>query len=586
MAREPITVVEIDLDYCGNTFATLPCTAALSALVPQKCFNTYANCAATAVFAKTVKTLRFAEARPNLPKGAAVYYPALLTVSSFSATVNIAGADERMSALGRRATVTITLADFPYHDRDTDKYQAERVSGAAQFSAVGYDPAARGSFFAKLKARWPYYNGRPLRVVQGELAGGAIINAISRAYVITGMFGPDDRGEVRIEAQDILAFAADEKAVAPKANIGTLAAAITTASASLTLAPVGVGATYPAAGRAIIGTEIVDYTRAGDVLTLVARAAASTALASHAAGDAFQTVLWFNGMRVDDAMEILLRDYAGIATTWIPKAVWAAEVTRWAGSVLLQTHITAPTGVAKLLGELAVLGFSIWPDPVAQTIGLKVNRPPDGETVFALSDRDNLKAIAIDDRAADRLTEVYFYSVQIDPTKGAADPANYRRMMATYDLDAKGANAYGDTKIRRVFCRWFNGGADSDIAIISRRLLNRFRYAPVRVKMLIDAKDAAIDLTAVLSVSSASITDATGAVLPAQMQVISRSEPKPGHEVEIVAQAYQFSGRYGYATQNACPVYASASKAQKARGMFAVGSTLTFGDGTGPYKAI
>lgn len=587
MAREPITIVEIDVDFCTRTYGVGLCTAALSALMPAKCFNTFATCKVPTVFNKGVKTLRFAEARPNLPKGGPVYFPALLSVSSFSATVNIAGADSRMSAMGRRATVSVDLADFPYHDFETDPYRNGRKSGTAQFSGVGYDPTTRGTFFSRLKARWPYYTGRPLRVIQAELSGGAIINATTRSYVITGMFGPDDKGQMRIEAQDILALADNEKSVCPKAGAGRLSTDMAVGDTSATLLPVGVGAQYSAWGRAVIGSELMDFTRIGDVVTFTARAVSGTAAASHNAGDVFQPTYSLDGVRLDLALADLLINFAGVPASWVPTAAWAAEVTRWAPNILLKCDICAPTGVSKLATELAVLGVSIWPDPVSATIGLKINRPPDGEAITTLTDRDHIKALSIDDRAEDRLTEVYFYSVQIDPTKGAEDPANYRRMTATFDTDAKGPNAYGDSRIRRIFCRWLNAGDDADVSILSRRLLNRFRLAPVQVKIRLDAKDAGIDLTSVLAVQSGQITDDTGAVVATPMQVISRSEPKAGHEIEIVAQSYQFNGRYGYATQNTCPTYAAASDAQRARGCFAVNdATLKFGDGTGPYKAI
>lgn len=587
MAREPITLVEIDLDYCANTWGTLPCTAALSAAILRKCYNGFATCKSVANFVKGTKTLTFADPRANLPKGDGVtYFPALVDVSTYAATVNIAGTDKSLSAMGRRATVTVTLADFPYHDRDLDKYAAERVSGAAMFSGVGADPAAAGSILPKIKARFPYYQGRALRVITGEIVAGAIVNKVTKSYVMTNWTGPGDNWQVKIEAQDILWLADTDRAIAPAPGNGTLLADITATATAATLQPTGVGAQYATSGRICIGSECADFTRSGDVLTIT-RGVGGTTAATHSAGDAVQPVLQFNATRIDTALSLLLQTYAGVPSSWIDATAWAAEVTRWAASLTLTGDIVAPTPVADLVAEIQLMGVSIWSDAAAAKIGLKINHPADGETVTVLTDRDNIKSISLDDRASERLTDVYFYSVQIDPTKGKEDPGNYRRLLVTTDLTAKGVNAYGDTRVKRVFARLLQTGNDADISVLSRRLLNRFNRPPMRATLRLDAKDK-LALANIITVQSEKLQDETGATSAQAMQVISISEPKPGHEIEIVAQAFQFTGRYAYALADGAPVYNSASAAQHDKGFFAVDdATLTFAvDASGPYQAI
>jgi hypothetical protein len=589
MAREPITLVEIDLDYCTNSFGVAPCTAALSATTPKKCYNGFATCKDKANFTKGTKTLTFCEPRATLPKGDGVtYFPALVEVSTLGATVNLAGADKSMSAMGRRATVTATLADFPYHDRDLDKYADERASGAAMFSGVGLVATLQGSFFPKLKTRFPYYQGRALRIVTGQIVAGAIVGKVTKSFVMTNVIGPGDDWQVKVEAQDVLWLADRDRAIAPAPGAGKLAADMGAGDATAKLEPSGIGAQYATAGRVCIGSECIDFTRAGDVLTITGRATVGTATADHKAGDLVQPVLVFDGMRIDDAVALLLGAYAGVPSSWLPLATWAAEVTRWASGLLLRGNVCAPTPVADLLAEIQLLGVSIWTDAAAGEIGLKLNHPPDLETVTALSDRNNIKASTLDDRAADRLTEVYFYSVQIDPTKGREDAANYSRLWVAPDLEAKGANAYGDTRVRRVFSRFLQGGNDAEVAVLARRLVNRFTKPPLRLTLRLDAKDAALGLVDVVSVTSAKLQDEDGNALATPLQIISRSEPKPGHEVELVAQAYAFNGRYGFALPDGSNPYGSATAAERARGSYAVSdATLTFAaDGSGPIEAI
>lgn len=588
MPREPITILELDYEGCALAFGVGACPAALGGAVVRKCYNTFATCKAKDAFAPVMKTLRFADPRANLPKGETIF-PALASVSEYAATVNIAGTDALAGSLGRRATVAVELLDFPYHDRLTDPYQSERISGAAQIDEAGYDPATRGTFFGKLRARWPYYTGRPLRVLQGFVDGGALSGVITRNYVLTDWAGPDGAGRVKLEASDVLDLIGNDRALAPKPSAGVLAAAVTAGAASLTLSPDGIGAAeYPAAGRACIGSEIVSYTRVGDVVTLTGRGVAKTVAASHAAGDTFQQVLWFDGVRIDDALEILLRDFGNVPASFIPKAAqWTPEITRWLPQILLRTHICQPTGVAKLVGELLVLGFSLFPDVTGSSLILKVNRPPDGETVYDLSDRNNIKAITPEDRNATRLTEVVFYSVQLDPTKSATDASNYARGIGTYDFEAKSARAYADTRARKIFCRWFNEGADGEIVVLSKRLLNRFRLAPVQYRIKLDAKDSAIGLADLATITSSGLQDEAGRGVAVPVQIVGRSEPVPGHEIELIAQAYDFAGRYAYATDDARPSYAASSAAQRARGFYACDDlTLKMSNGDEPYRAI
>ncbi len=586
MAREPVTIVELDFEGCSLTWGAGACTAALGPTVPRKCFNTFATCIVPSAFATTTRTLAFVEPLAQMPRDR-VYFPALKSVSVFSATVNVAGAAEDMGALGRRATVKIELQDFPYHDRETDPYQAERISGAAQYGGVGYDPAARGTFFPKLKARWPYYAGRALRVKHGYLEAGALVDLETRHFIVTDLSPPDDTGKVILEGKDVLALADNDRAVAPTPSSGVLLAGIDTAATALTLSPSGIGAQYAASGRALIGSEIVEFTRSGDAVTLTARALAGSKLAAHSAGDTFQAVLWFNDTRIDDALEILLRDYAKVPAAFIPKAAWAEEVSRWMPTVRLSTHICSPTGVAKLVGELAVLGVSIWWDDVAQLVQFRPARPTDGDTVWSLTEGANLKAVEAEERDDDRLTEVLFFSVQLDPTKSASSGENFARVMITLDADAKDARRYGDTRIKRIYCRWLDQGADGVVSSVSKRLLKRLNTAPMRARVKVDAKDRDIALGDVATVSARIFTDATGATEDRQMQVIGRSEPKPGHEVELIMQAYQFTGRYAYATENTRPTYTASTAAQKARGMYACDNvTLRMSNGDLPYQAI
>lgn len=584
--REPVRVVEIDVDQCSLTYGTAPCAAVLGTTGVRKCFNMYRHCQDQENFTRQTLTLRFIEPGSNVPIGYSAF-PCLLSVSSRSSTVNIAGLDDRLSAFGRRASVEVRLADFPHDDRGIDPYQSGRVDGTAQTDEGGYRPYDRGTFFAKLRTRWPYYSGRALRVIEGYLDGGVLANTQVRNYIITD-WAVNQNGSVSIRAKDVLHLADRKSAVCPHPSNGELAAGISSGSGSLTLSPAGIGdAEYPSSGFAAIGSELVQFTRAGDTVTLVARGVSGTTAAPHDAQDKFQISFSPRLQRIDTVLADLLANYAGVDSAYIPTATWAAEVDIWAGGLSLTTDIIRPTPVADLVEELAVLGISVWWDEVAQDIGLKMLRPAYNEPIFNLTDDSAIKSVEIEDRDEDRLTEVTVYSVMNSAADDPSDPKSYARSRYMIDLDSKAPNAYGDTRLREITTRWLNHGDDINTRLIGRRALQRMRSAPVRYRLTLDAKDRDTGLTDVLRIVTGAIRSDVGLPETKSAQVVGVEQGRSGHEFLISAQSYDYDGRLAWLTENTVPVYASASDAQKDPGWFLVdAATLKFSDATGPYELI
>jgi len=372
---QPFQVVEFDMDYCNLTYGTAPCAAALGVTGQYKCFNTFATCQSSLNFDKGVKTVKYCYNRGNVPLGLDAF-PVLRDVSLFTSTVNIAGANEGQGAFGRRGTVSITLNDFPDGDQFFDKYRDQRISGAAQVDAIGYNPVEFGSHFTKLKARFPYYANRPLRVLDGELVNDVFVVNKTRHFIITNFSGPDDSGKFVIEGKDVLALADDKKALAPKPSRGKLGVAIGTGLVTFNLTPVGIGVEYATSGYASIGSEIVTFTRSGDNITLTGRGLEGTVASNKSINDTFQQAIKLTSTRLDDFLEDLLINYAKVDPSFVPKvSKWEPLVTRWMSNTRLDTVITKPTGVAQLVGELASLGISIWWDDVLQEISLLPNTP-------------------------------------------------------------------------------------------------------------------------------------------------------------------------------------------------------------------
>ncbi|WP_147305221.1 hypothetical protein [Alkalilimnicola ehrlichii] len=583
--RRPLQIVEIDEDFCPLIYGEAPCSAELGVTGVRKCYNRFRSCQSVSSYERGTLTLRFAKPQSGLPKGMTVF-PALVSVSTNPTSLNVGGSDKSRGPLGRRATVTVKLKDFSYHDRYTDKYARERVTGEAQIDEPGYNPAKRGTFFGKYRKRNPYYQGRAMRVREGY-EGQLIEEMRTRHYVITKFVGPNSSGEVTFEAKDVLDLADNERAVAPRPGSGALDREIDEQATSFNLLPEGVGAEYPVAGRAVIGSEMVEYSRSGDAITLTARGV-RTEVASHDEGDTFQPVLTFHLARIDEVIKTLLIDYAGISPEFIPDDEWQEEAETWLNSFQLTRDITEPTGVTSLIGELSELGPYIWWDELAQKIRLRANRPPGAGAVPLLSDgRDIVKeSTEATDRPDERITQVWIYYGQIDPTGSVDDAANYRRLRVTPDLAAQSPEQYGDTRIKRIFTPWMTGGNEGEVLAISNRLLARYRDTPRRISLKTDAKDRGLWTGDVADLLTRIDEDETGRPEANRWQVISAEEVEPGHRVKFVFQSFEFVGRYAFFTPDDYPDYGSADPSQRNFGAWFAPSGDGFPDGTEAYQFI
>lgn len=584
MSREYIFEgVEIDIPRCGLVFGTSPCTATLSAITPRKCWNMLADCGDKANYDPSATlTLRVCKDGP-MPKGQG-WLPVLSRVSASSATVNIAGSDPDMSGLGRQATFDFQIGDHRWHDQGVDPYLADRKSGAAQFSAIGQDPATRGMFWTKMKSRWPYYADAPVRYIRAYLVDGVLTDVKTTHFFLKEWAGPNN-GVHKLSCLGVLDFANKKTALAPKPSKGALVLDLAADATTFDVTPAG--ASYAASGKVCIGREIMTFTKTGDTFTVV-RGQAGTQAATHARGDTVQEVLSFDRVSLDEFVNTLVEDYTDTPADYLTpavKATNAAEIARWGASIRIKTDLVAPVPVANLLAEATDLGCSIWADDDARELRIKMNRPVDGETVLAVSDRD-MKDMTQEDDDGKRLTQVLFCSKRLDVTKFSTDPADYAIKVLTIDPDAL-TNYGGKVRTRTICTRLLDQGDESTVSIASTRLLKRFNKPPKEISITLDARSNGLGLVDVISASSDDFSGSDGDAGNLQLQVKGKREPTPYHDVEFICQLFQFAGRFGFIMPDGSPVYGSATDEQKRTGAFILGDGDTaFPDGMEPYRII
>lgn len=414
--RQPVTFLELDLDYCQESYGVGACTAgqiaggtALTgyaaglglALADQQADDYYNGMVlkltggtgagqeqvitdyANASNAATVGT-----AWSTTPDSTTTY--AIHNVNSSAACYNTRRQCQDPTNYNKgtktrrfvqpRGNLPIGVACFPVLDGKTPsiapakitpgKGLGDRASVTATLhdfvhNDIGEDPyrasrtydTGQGTYFTKLIARDPYMTGRVMRQLDGYITDPFDwANFQSRTYIIDKVEGPDTSGRIRITGKDPLKLADNDRAKVPTPSTGELLADISAVASSATLTPTGVGNDeYGASGTLRIGDELITYTRSGDTLTLTARGANGTTATTHSAGDTVQDcVVFAAGTNATDVVKTLLTTYTpGFDAAWINTTDWDAEVAQWlSGATIAEVVLSKPEGVNKLVSEL------------------------------------------------------------------------------------------------------------------------------------------------------------------------------------------------------------------------------------------
>lgn len=553
--NEPVTIVEIDRDVCTRSFGVAPCTA-----TGTKCYNTWKTCADKPNYGAGIQTLRFTKPRADLP----LSWDAIPSVKSTTATpteLNVGDVDASSGPLGKRAQASVTFQDHPTSDVKIDPYVTERVG----------NPFERGTFWGRLKARWPYAKGASMRIIDGYI-GQAIPDMVRRSYLIDSIDGPDGNGRVTIRGVDPLRILDDKTSQAPKQSTGELAVALAHGTGPHTVTVSGdLLAQYPAAGTIRIGSELMTYTSrtlvsSNTQFNVVTRGTDGSTISEHEVESRVQTCIRYTDMNAWEVARNLIQTYAPAAYAYIDNAQWEAEADQWLDGFIVSAVISEPTGVNKLLAELCRdAQFFIWWDERTSKILLRAVRPPN-ETPVAWNDAGNILADSqsVKEKTDERISQIWYYYQPRDLSKKVDDDANYRKVRIRIDGDAESEREYGEPAVTKIFSRWVR--TDAIVTAITTRLINRYRDTPFYLTISVDAKDRGIWVADVVDVTSRILTNVDGLPLSMRYQVISAQETSPGSVVKYVLQNYNFAAKYGFYMVPGAPIYSLATEEQKLSG--------------------
>ena len=358
--------------------------------------------------------------------------------------------------LGQRASVTVTLNDMRY------------VFGTEDFDSGTFWGKWRGRYGTKLR-------GRPFRLIRGT-STQTLAQMDTRHYLIENVAGPSFDGVYTIEAKDILKFADDDRAQAPALSTAVLAAPIVAADTTITLSPTGIGdVEFPASGEACIaGKEIVSFTRVGDTLTVTRSQFGTVADDDNDTSDRVQLCLRYTGDDAADVVYDLLTTYADVPASYIDLAEWQQETGDFL-NVLYARVIPDPTSVKKLVEELVEqAGLALWWDDRAQRLKLNVIREvaTDTDTFDETSMID--RSFTVQEQPARRISRIFTYYKQRDPTDGAAKEENFARTLL--DIEAGLETEYGSPATRKIFGKWIE--TESAASRHNLLKLSRFKNPP------------------------------------------------------------------------------------------------------------
>jgi hypothetical protein len=444
---------------------------------------------------EAIETWRFAMPTGYLPAEIDAI-PSIDSVSFTPARISL-GKD-----LGERASLRISLRDHRH--------------------IFNGEPFEQGTFFGKWRGRYgTKLRGRELRLIRGQV-GQTIEQMDTRYYVIENTDGPDFNGVYTIEAKDILKLADEDRAQAPALSNGSLAGSIDNGAGSLTLSPTGIGdEEYPASGWVCLGgKEVVAFTRSSDVLTIT-RAQFGTVAQGHDAGDRVQLVLRYTGDDAADIIHDLLTNYAGVPAEYINLTDWQEETADFLGVIYART-ITEPTSVHKLVsGLIEEAALAVWWDDRAQRLRLNVLREISTDTQTFGHDRILENSLKVKEQPAKRISQIWSYYGQRDPTDSAANEDNFRAVLADADLERE--TEYGSAEIRKIQGKWVE--TETAATRLNSIQLSRFRDPPRSFAFEV-FRDVAITPAGGYQLQWWGSQDETGVEVPVSIQITHvRLEP-------------------------------------------------------------
>jgi len=512
ISRTPVSMVIIELDYCREAFGVAPCAGA-----GVSCFNTFKTCKDFEHYNLRSKQYCFI----NTDVGSLFKTgerPYLVDINYLPTEIKTS-----FTVTGR---VKLTMLDEPDTDVGIDPYFATRTQPIA------------GTFWKKLLARNPNYQGRNIYIYEG-FAGIPISEFKLRwkGLLYNISLG---RGQVTIEATDPLKSIKD--ICLPDRVELSFRAGIDQLSTSLSILKSSNISTY---SYMRVDDEIVQvhsYNSALDTV-YVTRGALNSVATTHDDG-AKGSAVWVRGAENPFVTMQFLLSHAGVPSTSINTTAFSVATTWPITDPDVYCIVTEPTPVEQLYFELCELtNCKSWYNEGQKiTIQRYILNDPNSSYID-ISDNYNIlqNTASVDLQAQEYYTRCAMYwgkdAIGVDE-----DSTSYKYLTIAIDADAESSYFYDKVSEKTIYCRWL-----SDTAIsIEDAQQNAYSYSG---RFVFNNRDPKKILTCDLELNDSTIiigsrvnitTDETQDIYgdPAEMKsIVIRREMKANGNIGIKCQA-------------------------------------------------
>lgn len=501
----------------------------------------------------------FDDGRKAKPADDLYIRPLLQNVSTVGSRLNLTGADDRYEPLGRRAFMEVNFTDAPDSDNFVDPYRLTRP----------YDPSKRGTFWKKWLAREKFGKTRALIRRYTGYRGQRIVDMRRQTYVVDRVSG--GRGTFNIKARDVLALTEFSKVQIPAPTDGQLDADLTDAATTLVMAG-DVTTQYTATGTLRINEELITYTSCSyDVtddqtdFTGLTRGTDGSIAAEHDVGDNVQLCKRYTNVRVKDLLTEWLVTDAEIPAQLVDlDKIVTEDDENLASYNNLSTVLSVPTGVDRLIGELAEsCSFYVWWNERSQLIDMQAIKPlTDVDATFTDSANIIGDTLSLEERPKERISTVSIYYSPRNFAGELDDPLNFKNQSIIASSAGNDLDQYAKLpQARTVFSRWLNNEATANQTGV--RFINRYADVPIYTSLMLDAKDRQYWVGNFISLNTEELLTTEGLPDIRRWLIIEAEEVEAGHMQRVVLSDITLDGQIYVITPNDQGTYTAEAFAQR-----------------------
>tara|TARA_S200002703_G_scaffold115307_2_gene100877 strand:+ start:1035 stop:4430 length:3396 start_codon:yes stop_codon:yes gene_type:complete len=565
--RRPVQIVRLWMDKCDNIYnnSTAPSTCAAVGDLSGACYNTKSSCLNNENYrlssnGRKAYTYISEEVGLYVDNKFGTMYPAVKNVSGASAEM------KRTGGVSVRGTVNIKLQDFKSNDSELDPY----------FLSRNYIASDRGSHFQRFLQRNKFYQNRPVEVFNGYILPNGNLEIFDgrQEYIIDTI--SHDYNSITVKCKDPLTLADELKAKVPAPTNFRLSAAIADTSSTFTnraLKFAGSTASQAniieefgadtTAGFVRIGDEILGYEVEADgsdaLINFTSRGQWGTTAETHDADAKVQKCLFYgtyggnDGSKINDVVYDLLVNQAGVPARAINNVAgaefsWADEKTTWLADFDINTIISKPTSVNKLVGNFGEhCGVDFVWNAFAAKILMRAQTPrllniqtlsEDFEFIGDDQIIQNSFKGKIDDK--DRVSRAGYYYAVKNFAEDLDDPDNFNRIFVALDADSEAVEEYGSKSEKLIYAYSIN--QNDSAKTIAGRMLKRHQETPLTATFEVDVIKEPVDVGENFYLSTKNFVSVKGLPAILEMQCISIKHNFEKQTFSLKAKQFGYRG--------------------------------------------